>query len=358
MITTTRASARTCTKADGTVVTLTSNQPCVAGSPLGLYSEIAVTNLILRSEEFDNASWVKTNVTVVANQAGAPDGTSTMDLLTSTADGGFVESTTAVPSQSKSIVAVWVKTDGGTQAGTIILRDTTSNADMCTTNFTATTTSTRVWCRNFGGITGGHNHTMRLYPGGADGGVGSLLAWGGEFAQSITGMPVLRYVPTAGTTVASSQDVITVTNPLPASGWCYAITVSRPEVGSWASSADAVQPGGLGSAPTGANTSSLGTTAGDLVLTVTDATATTKTRQSNSVPITGAEHRICACNVGGTSTIYVDAVEPTSVSLGTGTNSITSAPANIRLGSLSTVQAGTVKLRNFAFGLGIGVCSQ
>jgi hypothetical protein len=39
------------------------------------------TNLALRSQEFDNASWVKQQVTVTANSVVAPDGTLTADTI-------------------------------------------------------------------------------------------------------------------------------------------------------------------------------------------------------------------------------------------------------------------------------------
>ncbi|TFH07275.1 MAG: hypothetical protein E4H07_09315, partial [Nitrosomonadales bacterium] len=41
----------------------------------------AVTNLLLRSEEFDNASWAKIAVTVLANQIQSPIGTLTADEI-------------------------------------------------------------------------------------------------------------------------------------------------------------------------------------------------------------------------------------------------------------------------------------
>lgn len=52
----------------------------------GLYApsllmEPAGTNLILRSQEFDNAVWTKTTATVAANAVTAPDGTLTADKL-------------------------------------------------------------------------------------------------------------------------------------------------------------------------------------------------------------------------------------------------------------------------------------
>jgi hypothetical protein len=42
--------------------------------------ESSRTNLLLRSEEFDNAYWTKTGATVTANDAVAPDGNTTADL--------------------------------------------------------------------------------------------------------------------------------------------------------------------------------------------------------------------------------------------------------------------------------------
>jgi hypothetical protein len=45
----------------------------------GILVEEARTNLLLRSTEFDNASWTKSNVSVTANAIAAPDGTTTAD---------------------------------------------------------------------------------------------------------------------------------------------------------------------------------------------------------------------------------------------------------------------------------------
>jgi hypothetical protein len=44
-------------------------------------------NLVLRSEEFDNAIWTKTLETITANATTAPDGTVTADLVTDSVDG-------------------------------------------------------------------------------------------------------------------------------------------------------------------------------------------------------------------------------------------------------------------------------
>lgn len=52
----------------------------LTGGP-GYLVEEARTNLALRSQEFDNASWSKLRATVTANSAVAPDGTTTADTI-------------------------------------------------------------------------------------------------------------------------------------------------------------------------------------------------------------------------------------------------------------------------------------
>jgi hypothetical protein len=53
----------------------------VTGESLGLEIEEQRINLVLRSEEFDNASWTKTDSSITANTIISPDGTLTGDKL-------------------------------------------------------------------------------------------------------------------------------------------------------------------------------------------------------------------------------------------------------------------------------------
>lgn len=60
-----------------------------SGNPLGIRVESARTNMCVRSNQIDNASWTKGGATVTANAVNAPDGTSNADFLvedTSTGD--------------------------------------------------------------------------------------------------------------------------------------------------------------------------------------------------------------------------------------------------------------------------------
>lgn len=52
--------------------------------PRGWLIEAGATNIILRSQEFDNASWPKDEATVTSNAGVAPDGTTTADKLIDT----------------------------------------------------------------------------------------------------------------------------------------------------------------------------------------------------------------------------------------------------------------------------------
>lgn len=86
LITFTRSSAATRVNASGLVESVTANTPRfdydpVTLAPKGLLVEEQRTNLLVRSEEFDNAAWTKTAVSVVANAATSPDGTVDADRL-------------------------------------------------------------------------------------------------------------------------------------------------------------------------------------------------------------------------------------------------------------------------------------
>ena len=69
--------------AAGVLVPFDNDVPPISdGVGLGVWE--ARTNLLLQSQTFDNASWIKSFSTVTANQAVAPDGTMTADLVSNT----------------------------------------------------------------------------------------------------------------------------------------------------------------------------------------------------------------------------------------------------------------------------------
>ena len=98
MFTTTRASTGTYFDADGLLKTAAANVPRVQYNPVtrqneGYLYESGATNLLVRSQEFDNASWGKIGATITANAITAPDGTLTADkLVEDTSTGGHIAS--------------------------------------------------------------------------------------------------------------------------------------------------------------------------------------------------------------------------------------------------------------------------
>jgi len=82
----------------------------------GYWYEQAATNRCLRSEEFDNAAWTKTNLTVTPNIAPAPDGTVTSDVLQSTAANGTCIQDLGVVASAPKTGSVWLSRRAGSSA--------------------------------------------------------------------------------------------------------------------------------------------------------------------------------------------------------------------------------------------------
>jgi hypothetical protein len=86
-MTVTRSGTATRVNGSGLVEVVPADTPRFDHDPVtlackGLLSEPTRENLCLRSEEFDNASWSKTDTTITPNDTTAPDGAQTADLVT------------------------------------------------------------------------------------------------------------------------------------------------------------------------------------------------------------------------------------------------------------------------------------
>jgi len=171
--------------------------PAAGGCP-ALLVEPAATNLILRSEEFDNASWFSSigGASVLPNQAIAPNGQNQMDLITFTGVGQNLIQTVAVLNATQYTFSVWLATTSGTQTvqigGIAIGVFDTVTVTTTPTRFTITSTTTA---------------TSR-FPGILSTGASSILAWG---AQLELGSNATSYIPTTTVAVTRNADVISKT---------------------------------------------------------------------------------------------------------------------------------------------------
>lgn len=105
-----RASTGFYTEASGVLTSFASG--ALRRGSRGALIEGARTNLLLRSQEFDNASWTKTRASITADAIAAPDGTTTADKLVednTSSSSHFVQQAVSVTNASVYTFSVYVK---------------------------------------------------------------------------------------------------------------------------------------------------------------------------------------------------------------------------------------------------------
>jgi hypothetical protein len=143
----------------------------------------AVTNLLTYSEEFDNAAWtLQTGTTVTANQATAPNGTLTADLIEGNGSNGLFSAAITVSGSSPNTKSVWLKAVTGT--ATVLLKDAQKTEGTTTCSLTTTWQRFSLTETQSGGI-------CRLWITNIP--AAGIYAWGAQLEQSST---VGQYVKT------------------------------------------------------------------------------------------------------------------------------------------------------------------
>jgi hypothetical protein len=193
-------------------VTRSADVPSITGANFGTTR----TNLLLRSEEFDNASWTKSNTTITANSEIAPNGTLAADTLTDTNSAGdaFTRQTVASPVSGATYVASVYLKQGNTATtrvsidytgATAVNQDATVTWSTNTTSFGTLQNIGGGWYRlsfsRANNTSGNTNVLVTIRASGDPSGVetGFVYVWG---AQLEVGSAVTPYIPT--TTAAVS----------------------------------------------------------------------------------------------------------------------------------------------------------
>ncbi len=309
----------------------------------GLMVEYSTANGEVRSEEFDNAAWTKSNVTVTANSANDPlTGTATVDTLEATSSGGYVEGTGFAGAAQRYTASVWAQTTSGTQAFDIAIRDSTAGADLISCSKTATTTLTRFSCADNADATNGNTIKTRIFPGGT-GGTGTIRAWGAQLESSgnVNGR-ASSYIATTSAAVTRASDVVSITNPLTASIYCLDVTAVPGEGTAWNALHSNSPLFQLGTSNGGADSLQFYVEPdGEIACDVYDATATLKQAKGNTALTGTSAKRITCCSGGsGTPSIYVDGASQAVTASGAGTGTITTQSGTAYIGAFGVNGGG------------------
>lgn len=216
----TRASAATYFDANGVMRTAAANALRIDHDPMtgacrGALIEEQRTNLLTYPERFDNAAWLKTNVTVLPNSTVAPDGSLTGALVTATANSAPLSRLLSMTSGSTSPFAngIFLKQGTAVQTSFQLSFFTGGTTNSVAGNITWATKAVTIsgtandkawfledvgngWYRLcfVGSNSGGANTSIQIviYPAAAS--VGTVYLWGAQFEA---GASPTSYIPSA-----------------------------------------------------------------------------------------------------------------------------------------------------------------
>jgi hypothetical protein len=148
------------------------------------------TNIAIYSEQFNDASWGKSNITVTANDAISPDGTQNADKITSTNASNTIQLAVSSSSGVDYTISVFAK---NIDAGNVRLDMSNVAFGPVFTFATKTFTTVSGWTTSYQEFSNGwfrliatrqSNSTSASPQFGLDSVVGSVYFWGAQFEQS------------------------------------------------------------------------------------------------------------------------------------------------------------------------------
>jgi hypothetical protein len=157
----------------------------------GLLVEEQRTNLMTYSA--DISQWtVQAGVTVTVNQAVAPDGTMTADLIVGNGTAGVISPAAAVSGASNNTKSIWLRAVTGTTS--VILKDANTTVGTVTCNLTTSWQRFSLSETQSAGLAGIWIDDVAS---------SGIYAWGGQIEQ---GSFATSYIPTGATTAGATRN--------------------------------------------------------------------------------------------------------------------------------------------------------
>jgi hypothetical protein len=169
----------------------------------GLLMEGSRQNLALHSEDFTQAAWTKSLVTVTSNAGNAPDGDADADDLVYDADAAAeVTQTFTAADNTRGNVSVYLRCTAGTES--VILRVLRKDGTYVTKTCAVTTTWARFDLPITSMLTGGSTPTMSILNG--DASARTVRAWGAQIEMGSGAGAPSSYIRTGAAAATRALD--------------------------------------------------------------------------------------------------------------------------------------------------------